>query len=215
MNLSEMTTQFVNLMNRGELRGNTALQTTFISQAILRIQRELRVPMMESTILYTIPNTYNANVGLAIPSDFLELIDILVGPTQEYALQRGSLSEVKNMAVNWSPGRPLKFTRLGANWIIGPSFRVGDVVLIQYYASFPALVNATDVNTLSLVAWDAVVYGALVACCDYYKDERRDGFEKDYVQITTNLQSMADGDELTADAAVSPVYAWPDDGNDV
>lgn len=211
MTLSEMTTQFVNLMNRTDLKNNTALSSTFITQAILRIQRELRVPMQEASILYTIPDTYNPVVGLAIPSDFLELIGLYVGANQEYQLQRGQLSKVKAMAVNGS-GDAQQFARLGGNWIIGPSPSVGDAVLIQYYASFPALINPTDTNTLSLVAWDAVVYGALSAAADYYNDDRLDKFEKRYSQITQNLQAMADGDELTADAAVGPVYAWPDDG---
>jgi hypothetical protein len=55
------------------------------------------------------------------------------------------------------------------------------------------------------------VYGALSAACDYYNDERVDKFEKRYNQILQNLQNMADGDELTADAAVSTVYPWPSD----
>jgi hypothetical protein len=88
------------------------------------------------------------------------------------------------------------------------------VVVIYYYASFPTLVNPTDTNALSLVAWDAVVYAALSAACDYYNDERAKQFDARYNQILQNLQNMADGDELTADAAVGPVYSWPDDGND-
>lgn len=212
MTLNDMTVQFVNLMNRSDMRGNTALQTTFITQAILRIQRELRAPLQEATILYTIPSNYVPNTGIAIPNDFLELIGIFYGPNQEYELRRAEISTVKDMAANWAPGNCNKFCRLGGNWIIGPSPLIGDVIAIQYYASFPALVNPTDTNVLSLVAWDAVVYGALAGACDYYNDERLDKFEKRYSQIMQNLQNMADGDELSADAAVAPVYAWPDDG---
>lgn len=214
MTLAELTAQFTGLMNRTDLKNNTALASTFITQAILRIQRELRAPLQEATILYTIPNTYVANTGLAIPNDLLELISINVGPNQEYELQRGAFSTVKDMAVNWPQGNPTKFTRLGGNWIIGPSPSIGDVIMIQYYASFPALVNPTDTNVLTLVAWDAPLYAALSAACDFYDDARVDKFEKRYIQILQNLQNMADGDELTADAAVGPVYAWPDDGID-
>jgi hypothetical protein len=211
MTLGEMKAQFQNLMNRRDLNANTALVTTFITQAILRIQRELRVPMMEKTIAYTIPITYVAETGLAVPSDLLELIDIFVGPDNEYALQRAQTSTVKTLAKR--PGCPRKFTRIGANWVIGPSPAVGDVIMIQYYASFPAFATDASSNALSTIAWDAVVYAALSAACDYYDDQRVDKFEKRYGQILINLQGMADGDELTADAAVSPVYAWPDDGN--
>lgn len=212
MTLNELTVQFQSLMNRTDLKNNSALSATFLTQAILRIQRELRAPLQEATILYTIPNTYVPSVGLAIPNDLLELIAINVGVNQEYELQRDQFSRVKDMAVNWPAGQPTKFTRLGGNWIIGPSPSVGDVIMIQYYASFPALVNPTDTNVLTLIAWDAPLYAALSAACDFYNDERVDKFEKRYNQILQNLQNMADGDELTADAAVSPVYAWPDDG---
>lgn len=213
MTLAEMTAQFVALMNRSDLRANTALASTFITQAILRIQRELRVPMMESTILYTIPAEYDADVGLAIPNDMLQLIGLHAGEDQEVELQRAQFSTVKRMA-NTGPGIPRKFCRLGGAFVLGPPPAVGDVLMIRYYASFAALVNPTDTNALSIVAWDAPVYGALAAACDFYNDDRLDKFEKRYNQILQNLQNMADGDELTADAAVGPVYAWPDDGID-
>jgi hypothetical protein len=214
MTLGEMTTQFTNLMNRTDLRANTALSTTFITQAILRIQRELRSPMQENTIFYTVPSTYVPTVGLAIPNDFLELCGLFAGQNQEVQLQRTQLSVAKDMAANWSGGNTIKFARMGSNWILGPTPLAGDIITIQYYASFTPLVNSTDTNVLSDVAWDAVVYGAVAGACDYYNDERLDKFEKRYNQILQNLQNQADADELTADAAVGPVYAWPDDGND-
>ena len=214
MTLAELTAQFTGLMNNGLLKANTALQTTFINQAILRIQRELRAPLQEATIMFTVPSTYVAATGLAIPNDLLELIAINVGANQEYELTRGAFSVVKDLAVNDPSGNPRKFCRLGGNWVIGPAPQLNDVIMIQYYASFPALVNPTDTNVLLSVAWDAPLYAALSAACDFFDDARVDKFEKRYNQILQNLQNMADGDELTADAAVSPVYAWPCDGND-
>lgn len=214
MTLNDLTVQFVSLMNRTDLKNNPALASTFLTQGILRIQRELRSPIQESTIFFPIPVGYDPSVGIAIPNDFLELIGLFVGDSQEYELQRGSFNAVKSMAVN-DTGHPLKFTRLGGNWIIGPSPAAGDVIMIQYYASFSALVLPTDTNTLLTIAWDAPLYAALSAACDFYNDERVDKFEKRYNQIVQNLQNQADGDELTADAAVGPVYAWPDDGTNM
>ena len=36
----------------------------------------------------------------------------------------------------------------------------------------------TDTNIISVIAWDLIVYGALVLACEYYNDKRRDGFEQ-------------------------------------
>jgi hypothetical protein len=170
--------------------------------------------MQEATIVYKIPNTYNPQVGLAIPNDLLELIDLFAGQYQERVIQRVSLGRAKELAANQTLGYTVKFARLGANWILAPAPNLGDVVTIQYYASFAPLVDPTDTNALTIIAWDAPLYGALSAACDFYNDPRVDAFEKRYTQILQNLQNMADGDELTADAAVGPVYAWPYDGID-
>jgi hypothetical protein len=212
MTLAELTSQFLNLMNRNDLKANTALATTFITQSILRIQRELRAPLQEATIVSSIPSTSAPLVGLAIPNDLLELKSLFAGQYQEVELRRSQLGIVKDMAANWAGGNTSKFARQGGSWILGPSPLVGDTITIIYYASFPALVAPTDSNVLTIVAWDAPLYAALSAACDYYNDERVDKFEKRYNQILQNLQNMADGDELTGDAVVGPVYAWPDDG---
>jgi hypothetical protein len=141
----------------------------------------------------------------------LQLISLNAGEDQEYELQRAQLTTVKQLA-NSGVDIPRKFARLGGYFVLGPPPAVGDTILIRYYASFPELVNPTDTNALSVVAWDAPIYGALSAACDYYNDDRMKQFEARYNQIMQNLQAMADGDELTADAAVGPVYSWPDDG---
>lgn len=213
MNLSQLTAQFLALMNRSDLNGNPALATTFISQSIMRLQRELRVPFMEKIVRYTIPNTFDPTLGLVIPSDLLELIDINVDSDNtgyiDYPLQRVQLKEAMSRAE--LPDIPKVFARRGGYWVLGPQPKVGSVVEIVYYAEFAPLVNLTDTNTISRVAWDAVVYGALSAAADFYNDDRSQVFEQRYSQITQNLQAMADSDELTADAAVRPALLFNND----
>ena len=97
MTLSELTAQFLALMNRTDLTADPALAATFINQSILRLQRELRVPFMEKIVRYTVPDTYSAAYGLAVPSDLLELIDINVDSDNsgllDYPLQRVQIKE--------------------------------------------------------------------------------------------------------------------------
>lgn len=214
MNLSQLTTQFLALMNRTDLKNDTTgLAQTFINQSILRLQRELRLPFMEKVILYTIPSTYAPAQGLAIPSDLLELIDLNIDSDSDgimdYPLQRVQLKDamVRSQLVDV----PNIFARKGGYWIIGPQPAVGSNVEIVYYAEFAPLVNPTDTNTISNIAWDAVVYGALSACGDYYNDDRTEAFEQRYVQITQLVQEQADCDELTADGAVRPALLMSND----
>lgn len=206
MTLNELTAQFLAMMNRSDLRNDTALATTFINQAIMRIQRELRVPFMEKVVRYTTPSTYDNTEGLPVPSDLLELIDINVDTDgdgiQDYPLQRVQLKDA--MGQSEALSSPRVFARRGGFWVLGPAPPEGSVVEIVYYAEFSALVAPTDENILSRIAWDAVLYGALAAASDYYNDERGQLFEARYKQITQDLQSMADADELTGDAAVRP-----------
>lgn len=202
------------MMNRSDLNiDTTGLATTFINQSILRLQRELRVPFMEKIVRYTIPSTYDQTLGLLIPSDLLELIDLNIDSDGDglfdYPLQRVQLKDAMR-AAQYS-GLPTVFARRGGYWVIGNSPAQGSVIEIVYYAEFAPLVNPTDTNTISRIAWDAVVYGALAAASDYYNDDRSQVFEARYSQITQNLQAMADSDELTADAAMRPALLFNND----
>lgn len=200
-------------MNRTDLTANPALAQTFINQALLRLQRELRVPFQEKIIEYTIPSNYDATKGLLIPSDLLELIDLNVDSDldgfPDYPLQRVQLKEA--MTRSQIVDVPRVFARRGGYWVLGPAPAVGSVIEIIYYCEFAPLVNPTDENTISRIAWDAVAYAALAAAADYYNDDRAPQFEARFKQIEGDLQAMADGDELTADAAVRPALLM---GND-
>jgi hypothetical protein len=200
-------------MNRSDLNTNTALATTFLNQSVMRIQRELRVPFMEKIVHYTIDNTYDASTGLAIPTDFLQLIDINVDSNGsgliDYPLQRVQLKEAMGRAE--VIGIPQVFARRGGYWVLGPRPASAAIIELVYYVTFDPLVNPTDTNVLSVAAWDVILYGALSAAADYYNDDRSQMFEARYNQIAQNLQAMADADELTADAAVRPALLF---GND-
>lgn len=216
MTLGELKAQFKGLLNNNVINKSDSLVTLFVNQAIMRIQRELRVPFMEKQILYTIPDDYTK---LAIPADLLELIAIMVDTDQdgvlEYELTRTDLNRV--VRASEEPGMtPRVYTRQGGSWILGPLPGAGSQVLIHYYAEFAALNTDADTNTCLKVAWDAVLYGALSAAADYLQDDERGSkFEARYGQITKQLQDQADADELTADAVMAPALPIGcDDGYD-
>lgn len=210
MTLGEVKAQFTGLLNNNVVKSNTALVSTFITQAILRIQRELRVPLMEKVIEYTIPSDYTK---LSIPADLLELISLMVDTDNDsvfdYQIQRVDLGRVAR--ASQLVGRaPQIFARQAGNWLLGPKPAVGSKVQITYHASFAALADDSASNTLTIIAWDAVVYAALSAACDYLNDERLEKYEARYLQIIKTLQDQANADELTADAAVRPALYFDD-----
>lgn len=210
MTKGEVKAQFLALLNNKVVQQNTSLVETFLTNAILRIQRELRVPFMEKVVEYTIPSDYTK---LAVPSDLLELSSLMVDTDNDgvydYQLQRVDTGRVA-YASQQTGSPPRVFTRQAGNWLVGPKPAAGSKIQIAYYASFPALADDNAINTLTIIAWDAVVYGALAAACDFLDDDRLEKFEARYAQITKNLQAQADADELTADAAVRPALNYDD-----
>lgn len=211
MTLDEIKSQFTGLMNRRDLTANTSLVSTFVNQSIMRIQRELRIPAMEKSVNVTIGNPYS---GLIIPSDLLELISII--PTTSdggsIRLKRGTLERCLNLAT--FVGDPEIYARQGGLWILGPAPALNQVVRVDYYAEFSPLVNGTDTNVIAEIAWDLIVYGALSAACEYFKDSRLQVFEARYQQIFEALQNQADYDEIDGTNAVQPVLFYPDDDTD-
>lgn len=213
MTLGDLKTQFKGLLNNAVISKNDALVTTFINQAIMRLQRELRVPFMEKQILYTIPSDGSFK-KLAIPADLLELKALLVDAdgdgVLEYELRRKDLTDVTRASE--LPGEPARiYARQGGSWVLGPMPAAGSQVLIYYYGEFAALNTDTDTNTCLKVAWDAVLYAALSAAADWLVDERASTYETRYGQITKALQDQADADELSADAVVSPALRLEED----
>lgn len=306
MNLTQLTAQLVALANRRDFTSNTALQTVFINQGIQRIQRELRVPAMEKSVLVTmngigsvtiggtafpiatgqynqvtgvvqlnlantvagvVPNvavgnsvnvtalggsgaistcigTFTAAVGstgytlylqiatklvlqiatqqLIIPGDFIELQKIIpqTGDPRQRACIKADIDTV--YALSLVTDTPNRYARQGGVWVLGPSPAVNSVVRVDYFAELGQLVNPTDTNVISVIAWDLIVYAGLVQLGIYYKDARTgtinpqtgkymDGWGGQYEQIKQALQDQSDEDDENGYACVQPTYAWPPD----
>lgn len=207
MMLSEIKTQFLGLMNRRDLTANTALTQTFIDQGVMRIQRELRIPAMEVSTVVTVGSTW---VGLIIPPDLIELIDLV--NSQNLKLRKCDLSRALQLAT--VTGIPQEYCRQNGVWVLGNAPVQNDTIRIDYYAELTPLVNPTDTNTVSLIAWDLIVNAALVQACVYYKDKRAPDFETQYQTIKTDLTDQSDEDDMGAGTEVMPAYTFPRDLED-
>lgn len=187
MNYGDIKTHFNNLLNRSDI--TSALTTTFIGQGIQRIQRSLRVPLMERTNNYAI-TTQTASVVL--PSDFLEIMDVYHGSQH---LQRIPLATILGYKRDNRSGTPLYFTRENSELLLYPEPASGTVTL-NYYGEFTAMSADSDQSNLAAVAPDLIIYAGLTYAADYYLDERAEVFEAKYIQFMTELQEQANDQEL-------------------
>src|SRR6187455_1897126 len=205
MNLQEMTSQFTGLMNRRDLTANTALVSTFMAKGILRAQRDLRVPAMEKKVEVTIPNDFTG--ALTIPNDLMELKEIRQQADLKRKLNKVSLNAA--YVAQSTLGIPQVYSRDVNTWVIGPTPAAGDKLNVTYYAEFTPLVNPTDENVASIIAWDLIVAAACKEAADWFTDKRMDKFEANYQQILQQFQDQADQDELGDNTAVAPGLYYP------
>jgi hypothetical protein len=204
MNYGEVKAQFAAILNRRDI--TPTLQDTFLQQALSRIQRELRCPALEKSVVVTIDDeVYDG--GLAIPSDFLELIKITANT--KYPIELRPLDAVLPRAQ--TVGVPQIFARQGGRWVFAPSPQEGDVIRIDYYAEFAPVTASGDTNIITQIAPDLIIYGALSYAGDHFVDKRTPGWEARYMQIKDALEAMGDDDALAGGAAVQPAYEYPED----
>ena len=183
MNKGNIRSHFIAVLNRSDVTNDLA--DTFIDQGIARIQRTLRIPIMEAQQTYAISNQ---TASIVVPNDMLELMDIYYDKT---TLTRLPLQEMLEMKDTGQTGTPQFFTRERSNLLLFPEPASGSVV-VNYYAEFPAMTSDSDENTLAKVASDAMIYGALTYAADYFIDERAELFTAKFGQFVAELQSQSD-----------------------
>lgn len=211
MNLLDIQTAFSGLLNRRD--ATPAQQASWLTMGIAKIQRELRCPAMEKTVVLTIDGSYSN--GIIIPNDFIELQ--YLQNSQGKRITKEDITTVAQLAGGTSSTVPVLidfprfYVRTGGKWLLGPTPSVGDTITMVYYAELVPLVNPTDTTTLSKIAGDIYVYAALCYAGDFFTDKRSPKWESRYSEIASKLQIMADDDELSGGATVSPAYHYPSD----
>lgn len=197
------------LLNRRD--ATTSQIQAWVQNGIQRIQRELRCPAMEKEITYTIDNTFSG--GLVIPSDMIELIDLV--NSQGDRITKEDITTINNLAGGFAnlPTNfdiPRYYYRKAGKWLLAPVPVLNDTIDCVYYAELAPLVNPSDTNAITVIATDLVAYAALCYAGDFFTDRRADKWEARFQQIKDDLQDQADEDELSGGATVSPAFFYPD-----
>jgi hypothetical protein len=198
LQFSDLKAQFSALLNRRDL--TASLTTTFYQMAVQRIQRELRVPAMESLL----PLTTDGTDTLTIPGDYLEAIALFISDnTNNRRMTRCDLNTIMQKRMLY--GLPTHFHRIRGNFIIGPVPPTGQTIYLSYYQDASGLSADTDHNWLTDASPDLLIYAMLSYAANYYADDRKQVWEQTYLQIANDLQDMAVQDEL-AGAAIGPAF---------
>ena len=92
MNYGDIKTHFEALLNRSDI--TPILTTNFIDQGIARIQRQLRTPLNENIVTYTITTQ---TPSVTVPNDFLEIISLYFGGSE---LNRIPVAKFRPLANN-------------------------------------------------------------------------------------------------------------------
>ena len=100
------------------------------------------------------------------------------------------------MKVGGAQGTPKYFSRQDTEFLIYPYPTSGSVIL-NYYASFPALVLDSDTNDLALIASDLIAYGALSYAADHFLDERKAAFESGYQTFMLELTAQSNSADVS------------------
>ena len=202
MNYGDIKTHFDALLNRSDI--TPTLTTNFIDQGIARIQRQLRTPLNENIVTYTI-TTQTSSV--TVPNDFLEIISLYFGASE---LNRIPVAKFRPLANNPVTGNPTVFNRQQQDLQLWPQPTSGTLTL-YYYGEFAPMTLNSDENALAAVASDLIIYAALTYAADYYLDERGQLFEDKYNQFLAELQQQGDDQELNGGTqSIQPAYSYAD-----
>jgi len=136
-------------LNRSDI--SDALLKDFVSLAERKIFRQLRCPLNEKKVDYTIKTTMVNS--LTIPDDLLEVKDLIIDgypyifkPYDEWIVNKQKCT----------------YTRLLGVWLFSPDMPAGKQASVNYYFDLSGMNNETETNKVLQTAPDLYLYASLV-----------------------------------------------------
>ena len=185
---SDLLRAITNWTHRSDLSSYNA---DFISLGESRINSELRVRAMETTVASTI----SAGV-IQVPSGYIEMKDLNITSITPYkSLQRKTVNWIYDQyPTRASQGTPLFFAREGSNFIFGPFPDSEYTLTLLYYARLPAL--SSSVSTLFTNYPGLYLFAALAETAPFLKDDKRVPlWEAKYQELKHRAQDEDDDED--------------------
>lgn len=164
---SELKTAVANYLARTDL---TDQISDFIRFAELRLRRELRIRQMLKSVT-------TATVGgistVALPSDFIEIRDLILLTNPVQPLTYSSPSIFSRNARVTEGGKPLDYTILASEFQLAPVPDSAYTVKMLYYAAPEFLSDTNSSNAFIANAPDAMLYASLIEAEPYLMNDQR------------------------------------------
>jgi hypothetical protein len=164
---SSLQTTIANYLARTDL---TAQIPDFIRLAETRIRRELRIRQMMKSATTT---TTGGDATVALPSDFLEVRDLIIQSNPVRVISYVSPSVFSRNTRSTESGVPIDYTILATEFKFAPIPDTNYTLEILYYAAPEYLSNTNTSNVFLAVCPDLLLYGALIEAEPYLMNDAR------------------------------------------
>lgn len=164
---SSLQTTIANYLARTDL---TAQIPDFIRLAETRIRRELRIRQMMKSATTT---TTGGDATVALPSDFLEVRDLIIQSNPVRVITYVSPSIFSRNTRSTESGVPVDYTILATEFKFAPIPDTAYTLEILYYAAPEYLSDTNTSNVFLAVCPDLVLYGALLEAEPYLMNDAR------------------------------------------
>lgn len=164
---SDLQTTVANYLARSDL---TAQIPDFIRLAEIRLRRDLRIRQMMNAATTT---TTGGDATVALPSDFLEVRDLVVQSNPVRPVNYISPSVFSRNARVTESGVPVDYTILATEFKFAPVPDAAYTLEIVYYAAPPFLTSTNSSNVFLANCPDLLLYASLVEAEPYLMNDAR------------------------------------------
>lgn len=188
MNLGELRTKIKSVLNRSD--NTDALTDTFIDLALKWVHRELRVPALERTTTLTV----DSHSRVVIPSDYLEMIALWPTDGDKRAIKK---TQDEFLRYTNQSDADVVYVRRQNYWYLKPDQSEDTEFTLDYYGEMLPLESDTDTDPILDIAWDLVMFAALVEGADHFEDDREAKWEAKFQDRKAVIQQQAIDQDLS------------------
>jgi hypothetical protein len=164
---SDLQTTIAGYLARSDL---TTQIPDFIRLAETRLRRDLRIRQMLKSVT---TSTVAADSTVELPSDFLEVRDLVINGSPPQPLNYASPSAFSRNTRTWESGKPLDYTVLANDFQLAPVPDAVYTVKLLYFAAPTFLSDSNTSNVFLANTPDVLLYGSLLEAEPYLMNDAR------------------------------------------